>query len=156
MPESFRAVTVLNQIGVIFSAMWAVSGFLFSFHPLMPKLALIAAIATGLLLLAHRLLSEGHTRISSIFMFVGGIGAFPAGIPSIIASWIARNIDRWQRHERDHRVRCLKCGYDLRGLTLPRCPECGCAIGFDKTFAELGIPEDEIRERAFQPPSERG
>jgi hypothetical protein len=25
--------------------------------------------------------------------------------------------------------RCIRCGYDTRGLTLPRCPECGTFMG---------------------------
>ncbi len=28
----------------------------------------------------------------------------------------------------DTELRCRKCGYNLRGLTEPRCPECGEAI----------------------------
>jgi hypothetical protein len=39
------------------------------------------------------------------------------------------------------------CGYILKGMTLPRCPECGRAIGFDKTFDELGIRPEELRDK---------
>lgn len=42
-------------------------------------------------------------------------------------------------------AQCRKCGYDLRGLTLPRCPECGSLWGFKKTAEELGIRESEMR-----------
>lgn len=49
--------------------------------------------------------------------------------PSI---WVARDQDfqRAQRllaefRGRGGRSECEKCGYDLRGLTGPRCPECG-------------------------------
>ena len=38
------------------------------------------------------------------------------------------------------------CGYSLQGLTVPRCPECGRAVGFDKTFEELGISQDELKK----------
>ena len=38
------------------------------------------------------------------------------------------------------------CGYILNNLKMPRCPECGRAIGFDKSFAELGIDEKEVRQ----------
>lgn len=41
--------------------------------------------------------------------------------------------------------RCF-CGYILRGLDVPRCPECGRAVGFDKTFEELGIRPEELRK----------
>lgn len=37
------------------------------------------------------------------------------------------------------------CGYDLRGLILPRCPECGRAVGFDKSFEELGLTPGELK-----------
>jgi len=29
------------------------------------------------------------------------------------------------RHPSDNETRCRKCGYILRGITEPRCPECG-------------------------------
>jgi len=35
---------------------------------------------------------------------------------------------------------CLKCGYQLRGLMDPRCPECGEA--FDERLLELCRPDD--------------
>lgn len=39
---------------------------------------------------------------------------------------------------------CVRCGYNLSGLSIPRCPECGAAVGFDKTFSELGVDEAEV------------
>jgi hypothetical protein len=36
------------------------------------------------------------------------------------------------------------CGYELMGLSIPRCPECGRAIGFDKSFEELGLTDAEL------------
>lgn len=50
---------------------------------------------------------------------------------------------------------CRKCGYELTGLNVPRCPECGCALGFTKTFEELGLSDDEVREaeNRQRPPS---
>jgi hypothetical protein len=56
------------------------------------------------------------------------------------------------------------CGYDLTGLEIPRCPECGRAIGFDKSFEELGLTQDELarighvwqeRQQARQADSDR-
>jgi len=41
-------------------------------------------------------------------------------------------------------LRCAHCGYDLTGYQMPRCPECGKAIGFCKTFEELGVDETEV------------
>jgi len=31
----------------------------------------------------------------------------------------------WHLKKRDRETRCRKCGYILRGITEPRCPECG-------------------------------
>lgn len=39
--------------------------------------------------------------------------------------WIMINI---QEMRRDGQTRCRKCGHILRGLTEPRCPECGTPI----------------------------
>lgn len=46
----------------------------------------------------------------------------------------------------DNEVRCAKCGYDLRGLTIPRCPECGTLRGFDVPLDQLGLTEKEIQD----------
>lgn len=40
--------------------------------------------------------------------------------------------------------RCVKCGYVVEKLDIPRCPECGSAIGFTKTFSELGVSDEEL------------
>ena len=47
---------------------------------------------------------------------------------------------------RQIRARKCRCGYILKGLALPRCPDCGRAIGFDKSFEELGISPEELRK----------
>jgi hypothetical protein len=43
--------------------------------------------------------------------------------------------------------RCV-CGYDLSGLPLPRCPECGRLAGFDKTIEELELTEEDLARMA--------
>ena len=48
-----------------------------------------------------------------LFAFLGGLQWF--GIVSVL---------RWASRRKD-RSRCRKCGYPLRGLPEPRCPECG-------------------------------
>jgi len=61
---------------------------------------------------------------------------------------IAARVMVWLRRlattksEPEHRC---KCGYIVANLKMPRCPECGCAIGFNKSFAELGIDEKDVR-----------
>lgn len=42
---------------------------------------------------------------------------------------------------------CLKCGYDLRGQTAPRCPECGHAFDpklMGSSRAKSGLAADEV------------
>jgi hypothetical protein len=41
--------------------------------------------------------------------------------------------------------RVCRCGYSLQNLEIPRCPECGRAVGFDVSFADLGIDEHDVR-----------
>jgi hypothetical protein len=37
-------------------------------------------------------------------------------------------------------LRCRRCGYRLRGLTVQRCPECGCATKLGKG----GLPDGTV------------
>ncbi len=39
---------------------------------------------------------------------------------------------------------CAQCGYNLTGYRMPRCPECGAAVGFTKTFEQLGVDEQQV------------
>src|SRR5204862_6222828 len=61
---------------------------------------------------------------------------------------------RWRVEKGSDRrgMRRCACGYILDGLQVPRCPECGRAIGFDKTFEQLGIDEGEVRAYAEAKP----
>jgi hypothetical protein len=43
-----------------------------------------------------------------------------------------------------------KCGYLLAGLELPRCPECGRMVGFDKTPEQLGLSVPELEAHVAQ------
>ena len=46
------------------------------------------------------------------------------------------------------RVQCHKCGYNLYGLTEPRCPECGTP--FDRRFLGWGLPDRRVARSAAQ------
>jgi hypothetical protein len=52
------------------------------------------------------------------------------------------------------RLMCL-CGYDLSGLDVARCPECGRVVGFDATPELLGLTPEELA-RIQQPNRARG
>ncbi len=45
-------------------------------------------------------------------------GWFAAGTTSLVLLWLGRGRASPPGH-------CQRCGYDLTGLTEPRCPECG-------------------------------
>jgi len=62
----------------------------------------------------------------------------------VLTWWILFKGRRKRRF--DKHLRC-RCGYVVENLSVPRCPECGRAIGFDKSFEELGISEEELRHR---------
>lgn len=52
---------------------------------------------------------------------------FPALLPTLfVYGLLTRRYYRTKGH--DDELRCRKCQYILRGLTEPRCPECGEAI----------------------------
>ncbi|MBI4581406.1 MAG: hypothetical protein HY718_17015 [Planctomycetes bacterium] len=38
---------------------------------------------------------------------------------------------------------CRKCGYPLRGLNYPRCPECGTLRGFEVPLEQLDLTGEE-------------
>jgi|SRR6266516_4617084 len=82
-------------------------------------------------------------------MFYTLIGAIGVGVVTFVVLRLIIHFSFRRAHARElHREgkRCM-CGYELVGLEVPRCPECGRAIGFDKTFEELGITPEEIKPR---------
>lgn len=62
---------------------------------------------------------------ASVFLSRAGWGDF-AVIPVVLVVWIPYFLllDRASVLER-RGFRCKRCGYDLRGQVVPRCPECG-------------------------------
>jgi hypothetical protein len=86
-------------------------------------------------------------------MFLFATGYIIIGILLVIGSV---GVARYRRsHRKLHpEVRRCKCGYALTGLSIPRCPECGRAIGFDRTFEDLGISEEEVRQNVARKQAE--
>lgn len=64
----------------------------------------------------------------------------------VVGFFLRRMLKRWAKRpaEQPVIVRC-SCGYQLKGLTLARCPECGRVIGFDATAEELGLDEQQLK-----------
>lgn len=55
----------------------------------------------------------------------------PVWLPvGLLLLWPVRAVVRgpWMQRRRKRRNRCVQCGYRLKGLPEPRCPECGTAI----------------------------
>ena len=69
----------------------------------------------------------GSINQIAVTVIVGAI----AGLVTLAGYWLARRkirrLLRRQLHEAGVPI-CMQCGYDLHGLTKPRCPECGCAV----------------------------
>src|SRR5215510_3649348 len=51
-----------------------------------------------------------------------------AAVPALMAAWITRP-SQW--YDDDNTKPCASCGYNLNGLTEPRCPECGTPFAED-------------------------
>lgn len=84
---------------------------------------------------------------------LGAVGELAAFCIFVVVVTTVRRILRQRaglkvgRRVADDDYVCLRCGYSLRGLTKPRCPECGTLKGFDKPMSELGLSEADIRSR---------
>ncbi len=89
-------------------------------------------------------------RLGALLMLIGGIATIPVGLFAIVGALSAISAYRMARRTsiRDASLpKCLKCGYDMRALPFPRCPECGCLLGFRKTAEELTLTEEELNPR---------
>ena len=66
----------------------------------------------------------------------------------VILLWLIQKLKavRWRRPERSSQPaidRCI-CGYELTGLELARCPECGRVRGFNASADELGLTDEQL------------
>ena len=52
-------------------------------------------------------------------------GFFFGAIPCFASAGVFHLLTVWFVHNRFGETRCRKCQYILRGITEPRCPECG-------------------------------
>lgn len=100
-----------------------------------------------LLLSGQLLLKRENLFVAGILLISGGLAGLPFGIVSVFIGIRAFRLLSADNRVRSAKKNCLKCGYDLQGLTKPRCPECGCLFGFKESLEDLGINEDEVREK---------
>ena len=101
----------------------------------MPWRRFILAVACGtllvsafLFLLGPRIFILTQELASDLLLSPHGLYAFLVNVPAlvictvpgvVVTALIARH------RSRDAECRCRKCGYILRGISEPRCPECG-------------------------------
>jgi hypothetical protein len=69
---------------------------------------------------------------------------FPLGLLFLVIA--ARRFFRQRRLVKaaEPPVDHCKCGYLLKNLSVPRCPECGCVLGFNATPEQLGLTVEEL------------
>ncbi|MBN1514635.1 MAG: hypothetical protein JXB13_21650 [Phycisphaerae bacterium] len=155
---------MLNGVAVLLAGVWAgaliakrgmiVWGMLVS-TPLPMVLRAAAIIGVGLIALGEVLLlvDRDHRLPAALAMIVGGVALLPIGVLSIRAAVLLLRPDRpaTSAKRSEEGARCLRCGYSLQGLTVPRCPECGTLRGFKQSFEELGIRKEELKDKPPRP-----
>ena len=60
-----------------------------------------------------------NSELIAVWIFM----AFPIGATAILVYGIITY--RWGPRLLDNETRCRRCGYILKGISEPRCPECG-------------------------------
>ena len=91
-------------------------------------MAVVMLSTESIMLLLLRLSYEHFPELASSYasrMVALGVGAFLGGLATLVImrSIVHRNL-RTQLVKQGVKI-CVKCGYNLHGLTEPRCPECG-------------------------------
>jgi len=116
-----------------------------------PIVTWIAFLCLGV---AEWVVYHDRFRVGSVLLFAGGLGTFPLGLFSMVAGEKAWRLAELHPADSVGGRRCRRCGYSLRGLAVPRCPECGCLYGFEQSIEELGIREEELHERHVDVPKD--
>lgn len=107
-------------------------------------------VSCAMLLIALCFVAWKRYGWATLCMLIGGSLALPFGAIAFLGAYAARREQRKGIASKEESIVCLKCGFDLRGAPIPRCPECGCLYGFTKTAQELGLsPEEQERLSQF-------
>lgn len=136
----------VNGIGGILGVSGAIVRFSSNAASVGETVYIVAAV--GLLFVGEFLFWFERYRWGGICAIVGGLALFPLGAVSLSAGVAALKRTHTLHSQNTPKTVCLKCGYDLKGLTALRCPECGCAFGFTKSWEELGL---SMKERQSLP-----
>ena len=138
-----RHVLVLNGIGLTVLCCVPLAA-LVGHDPVgsrfLPEVACAVFAIAGQVLVMRSLWGWG-----GIAMIAAGLASFPIGVLSLCAGLQALRARKMAPATERPIRQCDSCGYNLKGLSIPRCPECGCLVGFTKTADGLGIDPDELR-----------
>ena len=85
----------------------------------------LAVAPTGNLVNRFGRLADSLPRPWGTLIVIGCVGAASSAITMIAYGLLTRRFGPKEDHTE---TRCRKCGYILRGITEPRCPECGEVI----------------------------
>ncbi len=98
-----------------------------------------------------------HIHDESFGIFIGGLVAIPLWLITTILLWKETALERAERIRQSASdvLFCPRCGYNMTGLHLARCPECGAQYTLNQLFAaqqrqhEIGdaaAPQEEREE----------
>ena len=139
-------ILIWNMLGLLGAVCWGVVAELGRLGPSMQRDTSWIWLGVGLLASAETLILLRYYRLAGLAMFFGGLLTLPSGLLALVAGSMAYRFDVPRQRADDPVRKCKSCGYDLRGAPIPRCPECGCLAGFDKTAEQLGITEADLRD----------
>ena len=110
----------------------------FPLHP--PRQLHIPSLAIG----SHRVKHNRHAL--EIMMRSNHLTCFPFALSA--ASWIGIRFLSKRRRSYVRLGFCVRCGYNLHGLTEPRCPECGTPFEMSSKSEAVSSEEDSSQQDA--------
>jgi hypothetical protein len=97
-----------------------------------------------------------HIHDESFGIFIGGLVAIPLWLVATILLWRETALERAERIRQSASdvLFCPRCGYNMTGLHMARCPECGAQYTLNQLFAaqrqehEIADAASPMEERA--------
>ena len=112
---------------------------------------IVAGVVAGLAVMA-----VSEIRDDSFGIFMGGLVAVFLWLPATVLVWRERPAERAERIRQSASdvLFCPRCGYNMTGLHMARCPECGAQFTLNELFSAQQR-QQEIADAA-SPQEERG
>jgi hypothetical protein len=131
---NYVAAAIVTWILTLLSRTWFLRRSL-DWTPLRARQTTVAALLTGGIAAVSAL--HGIGADSDLGLLAGALA--PPLLWVLATAWIWRETDEEYRRRAlaagGPLVACPTCGYDLRGLSCARCPECGTEYTIDELFA---------------------